>query len=376
MGNANGMSPDADQIHGYLLSAIDRRVFSGCALGWIVDGRESIITAGRYTYDDGAAAVTEKSLFDCASITKAIPVSSLALWMIDRKMLRLADLLVDFVPEYKGSFADSINVRHLLTHTLDFDFRLSECKGLPPEELLDSVLNVRMKSAPGEKFCYANATSILLGMLIERAGGKPLHVLAKEVFFDPIGMSDTTFFPGTDREGRQRFFIRESDAAAPRVSFISANCVPTEIDDWRGRAICGEVHDESAWALRKIMTAGSAGMFSTVSDLLKFVRMLIDGGEPFFSPATTGAMYTNQIPHIGGQCTGLGWELNQPYMGANRTASTFGKTGFTGCAVIIDRARNSGLVLLSNCTWPKRKPNRDLINEIRAGVAELVYGHK
>jgi CubicO group peptidase (beta-lactamase class C family) len=345
------MPPNVEKIRGYLLAAIGRRVFPGCALGWVEEARESVITLGRYTYDGGAAAVTEKSLFDCASVTKAIPVSALALWMIDRKAFGLDDSLVDFVPDYRGSFRESITVKHLLTHTLDFDFRLSEYKGELPEKLLDAILNVKMKRAPGEKFCYANATSILLGMLIEKASGKPLHVLAEEIFFDPLGMSDTTFYPEKN---------------------TVATCVPTEVDDWRGRAICGEVHDESAWTLRKIMTVGSAGMFSTVSDLLKFVRMLIDGWEPFFSPQTIEAMHTNQIPNISGQCTGLGWELNQPYMGTNRTASTFGKTGFTGCAVIIDRPRKKGLVLLSNYTWPKRKPNRDLINEVRADIADMI----
>jgi CubicO group peptidase (beta-lactamase class C family) len=388
------MPPNVEKIREYLLAAIGRRVFPGCALGWVEDARESIITLGRYTYDEGAAAVTEKSLFDCASVTKAIPVSALALWMIDRKAFGLDDSLVDFVPEYRGSFRESITVKHLLTHTLDFDFRLSECKGYTPEKLLDAILNVKMKTAPGEKFCYANATSILLGMLIEKASGKPLHVLAKEVFFDPLGMSDTTFYPEINTvDSCSNSKIDNNDSVATCLNSrindndvvatclnsnidnnnIVATCVPTEVDDWRGRAICGEVHDESAWTLRKIMTVGSAGMFSTVSDLLKFVRMLIDGWEPFFSPKTIEAMHTNQIPNINGQCTGLGWELNQPYMGTNRTASTFGKTGFTGCAVIIDRPQKRGLVLLSNYTWPKRKPNRDLINEVRANIADLVF---
>jgi CubicO group peptidase (beta-lactamase class C family) len=345
------------QVHKYLRAAIERRVFPGCALGWTVDGKTSIITAGRHNYNTNASPVMEDSLFDCASVTKAIPVSTLALHMADRGQLGLGSRLIDFVPEYRGSFRDDITVKHLLTHTLDFDFRLSEYKDLPPRELLESILTVKMKSPPGEKFCYANATSILLGMLLEKIGGKPLQILAKETFFDPLRMNSTTFFPDTDN--------------------VVGKCVPTEVDQWRGRAIRGEVHDESAWVLREIMTAGSAGMFSTVVDLLKFVQMLIDesgGGQrsEFFKSETVQAMCTNQIPHISGCCTGLGWELNQEYMGANRTASTIGKTGFTGCTVIIDLAQKAGFALLSNCTWPARKPNRDLINQVRADVADLV----
>jgi CubicO group peptidase (beta-lactamase class C family) len=348
---------DKDKIVDYLNAAIERRVFPGCAAGWIAGGEETTVTLGRHTYSgdgvDDPTPVTEKSLFDCASITKAVPVSCLALRLIDEGKMGLDDRLIGYVPEYRGSFRGDIRVKHLLTHTLDFDFRLSECKDLPPERLLDRVLGAKMKSRPGEKFCYANATSILLGMALEAVCGKALHILAKDVFFEPLGMNDTTFFPGDD---------------------AIAGCVPTELDPWRGRPIRGEVHDESAWALRGIMTAGSAGVFSTLRDMLKFVRMLLDGGERFFSRETMEAMRTNQIPHISGRSAGLGWELNQEYMGESRTESTFGKTGFTGCSLIIDTARETGIVLLSNHTWPTRKPNREQINEVRARVADLVLG--
>ncbi|MDR2727554.1 MAG: beta-lactamase family protein, partial [Chitinispirillales bacterium] len=260
--------PNLEKVEHCLQEAIKRQVFSGCAVGAVVNGEEFTVTAGRHTYDDNSPKVTAGSLFDCASVTKAVPVSTLALWLIDHKHLKLSDRLIDFVPVYNGSFRDEIRLGHLLTHTLDFDFRLSECKDLSPEKLLEAILNVKMKSRPGEKFCYANATSILLGMLIERVSGKPLYELAQEVFFGPLGMKDTTFFP--------------SKTALD-------NCVPTEIDPWRGRTIQGEVHDESAWVLRKIMTAGSAGLFSTVQDLMKFVRMLLEGGEPFFKRSTMSA---------------------------------------------------------------------------------------
>jgi CubicO group peptidase (beta-lactamase class C family) len=340
-----------EKIRQYLQQAIERQIFPGCVLGGIVDGKEFVIAAGHYTYDKDAQPMREDSIFDCASVTKAIPVSSLALRLIDHKKLKLSDRLIDFLPVYNGSFKNEICLGHLLTHTLDFDFRLSECKELSPEELFRTILNVKMKSPPGEKFCYANATSILLGMLIERVSGKPLHKFAQDTFFNPLGMKNTTFFPEK----------------------INVVCVPTETDPWRGRTIQGEVHDESAWILRKIMTPGSAGLFSTAPDLIRFIKMLLDGGKPFFRTATLEAMYTNQIPQINGERTGLGWELNQEYMGKNRTETTFGKTGFTGCAVIVDRSRNAGLTLLSNYTWPKRKTNRDLINEVRAAVADLVF---
>jgi len=50
-----------------------------------------------------------------------------------------------------------------------------------------------------------------------------------------------------------------------------------------------------------------------------------------------------------------------------------GKTGFTGCDVVIDFTLKKALVLLSNCTFPKRKPTPELINKVRADIADLVF---
>lgn len=356
---------DKNEIKNVLDAAIAERVFPGCALAWIKDGALDKLCAGRYTYDDDAPLVTERSIYDCASITKSIPVSCLAMWLVDLGKLSLDDLLIKFVPDYCGSFRERITIKHLLTHTLDFDFRLSEHKDKSAYDLLDAILNVKMKSAPGEKFCYANATSILLGMVVEKVFGKPLHVAAQEIVFDPLDMCDTTFFPSDD---------------------VIKNIVPTEIDPWRNREIRGEVHDESAWVLREIMTAGSAGMFSTASDLIKFVKMILDGGTfydkdaksaddmtVFFSSDIIEQMHTNQIPHIANNFTGLGWELNQEYMGSKRTTSTIGKTGFTGTCVVIDKTKNVGIVMLTNRTYPTRPTNREAITKVRQQVFDLIF---
>jgi len=71
---------------------------------------------------------------------------------------------------------------------------------------------------------------------------------------------------------------------------------------------------------------------------------------------------------------GLGWELNQRiYMGTCASTSTFGKTGFTGCVVMVDPEKKVGLVFLSNCVYPYRKKNRDEINKVRSALADIVF---
>lgn len=339
--------------------AIEGRVFPGCAAGVVFRGCEpQIITAGHFTYDKNSPQIKPDSVFDTASVTKAIPVSSLALKLIESGMMNRNDLLIKYVPLYRSNYRDSVTIDNLLTQTLDFNFRLSQCKDMVPQEILDTILSASLNSAPGEKYCYANATSILLGLAIETCAGMRLDKLAEELLFKPLKMNASTFFP----ENIDKSIV-----------------VPTEFDDWRGRLLRGEIHDESAWALRPLIVAGSAGLFSTVEDLSNFVLMLLNEGclegVKIFNPETIKLMHTNQRPLSSGEWTGLGWELNQEsFMGKYCSEGTFGKTGFTGCSVVIDSCKNAGVVLLTNHVHPRRGNDRSAINRVRSDFADVVFG--
>ena len=345
-----------DRIRDCLSRAVSSGVFPGCAAGVVYKGRTEVVTAGRLTYDPESPAVMKDTVYDAASLTKAVPVSCLALKLIESGRLSRSEHLVRYVPEVCGPYRDLITVDHLLTHTIDFNFRLSDVKNEGPDGIMRAIFNVPMRFKPGEKFCYANATSILLGLLLECCTGKKLDILADETFFKPLGMNSTFF--------RNDSFSREKIA-------------PTEIDPWRGGEVRGEVHDESAWVMRPGVV-GSAGLFSTAPDMLKFIYMLLEGGEMggkrFFRPETIQMMHTNQLSPGTGAHTGLGWELDQEsFMGKNRSGSAFGKTGFTGCTIVIDPEKMAGFVLMCNHIYPRRRENRDQINRIRSGLADIVF---
>jgi CubicO group peptidase (beta-lactamase class C family) len=340
-----------------LLKAISDKVFPGCAIGIVrAGGKKTVLPFGSFTYDSGSAPVREDTIFDVASITKAIPTSSLALTLVDRGLLKLDDRLIDYVPEMGNSHRDRILVRHLLTQTLDYGFRLSNYKDKSPDEILNVIFSTELKSKPGTTFFYSNATSILLGLVVERASGKCLATFADEVFFRPLNMNRSSFFT---------------------ESFDKNDIVPSEMDAWRGRIIQGEIHDESAWALRGKMVAGSAGLFSTVPDILTFLEMMLSGGmrgsTRYFSPRIIEAIRTNQVD-IPGVCTGLGWELcRREFMGTECSPGTFGKTGFTGCSCMADPDKGLGMALLSNYTFPERKPDMAAINAVRRDCADIVF---
>lgn len=339
----------------YLKKAISEHAFPGCSVGVVSSFGVWTGSAGNLTYEAGAAEVTENTVYDIASITKAIPVSLLTLMLVERRELSFDDCLYTIIPEYTGNYREQVTIKHLLTHTLPFGFRMSSLAVLPPEELLASILSAHLTAAPGTVFSYANATSILLGLVLERVMGLTLDNAADRFLFGPLGMKSTTFHP--------KRFDREIVA-------------PTEFDDVQRDYVRGEVHDESARRFYPKIV-GSAGLFSTVPDMLRCLSVLVDdgmcGNELLFDKSTICHMQENVLlPHFGNRAS-YGWELDQTFMGERRNEKCFGKTGFTGCSVVVDPVRKVGIVLLSNHVHPKRRDDRAVINTIRCTAADLIY---
>lgn len=344
------------QIRDRLQQAIGSKVFPGGVVGVVsARGEQLLIAEGTATYEPNAAAILPNSIFDVASVTKSIPTACLALKLIELGRLRVTDKVCDFLPDLQNPHREQILIWHLLTFTilLDLEAPLSSHKHSAPGDIVKIIHTTKLRHEPGSHYAYSNAPSILLGLVVEKIYGRALPELAAELFFQPLGMYDTSFNPQD----------------LPRV-------VPTEIDEERGGLLHGTVHDESAHALQKQFYPGNAGLFTTAPDLLQFLRVLLNrgtlDGHVYFKPETVELMHTNQIANLG-HSTGLGWELNQPrYMGRYATAQTYGKTGFTGCLVVCDVQKGLAFTLLSNFVHPKRKPDATLINEVRKDIADII----
>lgn len=339
------------------------------------------------------------TVFDIASLTKVCPTSTLTLCYILEGKLHLDDRVIDYIPELQTNYREDICVFHLLTHSLDYRVPMKTLRTLPPEGILNALFTYKFAKAPGADFNYGNPASVLLGIILQRLTGKDLQQQGRERFFEPLGMTRSGWDPLT----------REWNAI-PREEIA-----PTEICEFRGREICGEIHDESAWVLRKLFPVGSAGMFSCVPDLLKFMHMVMnDGiaagangseirvapagilkmvsenaftreGAAQFLPAgnstagnsTAGNSTAGDSPAgaANGACTALGWELAQgKFMGSRVSPHAFGKTGFTGASIVADPIAGAAVVLLSDFTYPHREASADRIHAFRASLADAFFG--
>lgn len=312
------------------------RVFPGCAVGVVARGGDAqVVAVGTHTYDVNARTVNTATLYDLASITKSIPTASLALVLCDEGNLSLDEKAKTHIPELQNDF--DATIRDLMTYTVSGE-RLSELKDLSADKILARVFEHGFDAPPGAP-SYTNLPALLLGIALERRMNTTLDILARRYFFDPLKMHDTAFYAGA----------------------AFARAAPTELEDWRGM-VSGVTHDESAYTLAKAgRISGHAGLFSTMNDILIFLRTLIEEED-----ARTRAV-------VQGAEQGLGWQIGQPsWMGSLASPTAFGKTGFTGTSVVVDRERGIAFAILSNRTYPKRPATYDDISAFRAEIADIV----
>jgi len=337
-------------------TAIEERVFPGCVVGVVrTSGERTILPFGALTYEEGAPPVREDTIYDVASVTKSIPLACLALHYINEGKLKLTDKLIQYVPEFKNSDRRAITIKHLLTYTIG-SYPLSAFKDSTPEDIYQSIMTRDFTVKPGTAFLYSNLPAFLLGLVVERVGGRPIDILAREIFFTHLHMDRTDF---------------------SAKQFLSDEIAPTEVDA-RGE-VRGVVHDESAYvfAERGGKAVGHAGLFSCAGDLLTFLEMLLNEGEfhghLYLSADLIREMSTNQITDLN-HIAGLGWQLaDHSFMGAYAGDHTFGKTGFTGVSVVCDIQRAVAFAVLSNRTYPKRPQSNTAIQHFRRAIADAIF---
>jgi beta-glucosidase-like glycosyl hydrolase/uncharacterized protein YbbC (DUF1343 family) len=308
---------------------------------------------GRLAYDDDGPPVREDTIYDLASLTKVVATTTMAMILVDEGRLDLDERVQDFLPLFQGPGKDEVTVRQLLTHSSGVDWWAPLFKELEgPEAYLERIQAMELAYEPGTKYKYSDLGMILLGEILARVAGRPLDDFVRARVFEPLQMTDTLYRPGAD---------------------LLQRIAPTERDEWRGRMVRGEVHDENAFALGGI--APHAGLFSTAGDLSRFAQMLLNGGvlehHRIVSRGTV-ELFTRKA--VEGESTrALGWDTKSPEKstaGSYFSPRSFGHTGFTGTSIWVDPDRELFVILLTNRVHPTR--DNQLIRKARPAVADAV----
>lgn len=318
-----------------LEKAIQDHFAPGIALHIACDGKTIYSGAqGYYTYDSSGSPVQSNTIFDIASITKAV-VATGVLLLVDQGALRLSEPLSSFFSQLRKTSAGGITLWHLLTHTSNLaEIRLSTLKQQSTrEKIIEAVSSFRVNEQEGKKVEYANINTFLLGEIITKVTNTTLDVFLKGKLLEPLGMSNTMFNPS------ERYWGRIS---------------PTSFE--QGSKGVGTVHDPSARLLGGI--CGHAGLFSTTLDLSNFLEMWIGEGvfqgQHILSPTIASQAVSNQTRDYNLK-TGLGWHLdNEEYLGDHAPHGTFFHPGFTGTIIAASPAKQITVSLLSNHTFSEK----------------------
>jgi CubicO group peptidase (beta-lactamase class C family) len=288
------------------------------------------------------------TVYDVASLTKAVVTSVAAMQLCDRGALALDDRVAARLPEFEGPGKALCTVRHLLAHASGLPAHRPFWKTVtaaPSERWAISLLAAHepLVYPAGARSLYSDLGFILLGWLIERAAGLRLDVQAARGIFQPLGLSSTTFVNLADSEARARLLANRSVAATQRCAE-------------RKRVVLGEVDDLNAYAMGGI--AGHAGLFSTAIDLGILAGALCAAWK---SPTGSNIVSRELIREfwspagIPGSTWRLGWDgpaAVDSQAGERLSRSAVGHLGFTGCSLWIDPARELWIVLLSNRVHP------------------------
>jgi CubicO group peptidase (beta-lactamase class C family) len=263
----------------------------------LVVDRQGILfegAAGKADVEKNVAMGTN-AIFNIASMTK--PVTSVAIMMLmEQGKLKLDDPVSKYLgPAYDhmeviSKFDDKdatyetrpakkeMTIRHLLSHTsgigysftnpIEFALVNKTKKGEWELPLLDD---------PGTKWNYSASTRVL-GFVVEKVTGSPLESWYQEHIFKPLGMVDTSWAVADDKQSRlpvQYTRFTGTLTELPKTPVPSTPTAPFR---------------------------GDGGLYSTIQDYSRFVRMLLNdgtlGSAKILRPASVKMMGENQIGSI------------------------------------------------------------------------------
>lgn len=317
--------------------------------------------------------------FDLASVSKLFTVTAF-MTLVEQARVALDQRVCEVLPEFVGeravtgypdplqpgavvqvvpatnarADASAVTFRNLLAHNAGLPAWLPLWQSAAREKRRDAAMRCAFAYPIGARVVYSDIGLILLGFAIEKIAGQSLDQVVRERVSAPLGLSSIGYGP-----------------------LPCDNVAPTEFYAHQQRRMCGEVHDENAWALGGV--AGHAGVFGCARDVAALGEMYRRDGAALLKPETVMEMRRLQSQD-GAVRRGIGFALWSPDPGAAShplSEQAFGHLGFTGASLWIDPTRELVIACLTNRVYYGRN-NANAIGQFRVAlhraICEIVDG--
>lgn len=330
--------------------ALARKMTAGVASGVFPGGQLLVMVEGQVVAEHcaghlslGGPSVTPGTLFDLASLTKPLAGATLAMGLVQRGALAVDAPVRRYLPWFDGGGRQAVTLRHLLDHSSGlpawrpFYEALAPLSGARRGERLRALLTgCRLEAPAGARVRYSDIGFMVLKEVVEKVAERDVRHLFNAWVRGPLGLTGLMY--GAD---------------LPPESRVAA----TERCPWRRKTLCGEVHDDNAWAMGGV--ALHAGLFGTARAVGQLVWHLVahhrDGlaGSPFCREGVTAFFHESC-----GRGRALGFDLpsgSGSASGRYFTAGSVGHLGFTGTSFWADPRQGVVIVLLTNRVHPCRE---------------------
>lgn len=324
-----------DSLDVYIKREMERCQLPGLAIAIVKDGK--VIAMKGYGYSDlgKKTPMTENTVFQIASNSKAFTGTSLALLEHYGK-LKLDDKVRKYLDYFRMNETwrtEQVTITDVLSHRIGFgtfqsDF-LNWNSTMSRKDLVANMVNVTPKYGFREKYGYCNMGFVTAGQIIQVVSDTTWDEYVKYHFFNPLDMKNTSTYNKD---------FAASDNASKAYSLKD-----------------GEVVEIPAANVDNLGPAAS--ITSCVSDLSKWVIMQLANGKYNGKQVvpTTVINRTREANTIVGngngknsnfEAYGLGWFLND-FHGKKVVTHDGGANGFLSKTVLVPQ-ENFGFVILTN----------------------------
>ena len=328
-------------------SCIEKNIASGVVVcAGDANGNTYTYAVGT-TEKGGGYPLTADSIFDIASVSKAVGTASSLAICKDRGLINFDEPFTKYLPSYSAKLQTTPTVRQLSMHVSGFAGKpYNDAKN--GKDMLRQSCEFSPSNKPLTKYEYACWNYILLGQILENISGRTLKEFASTEIFEPIGMTSTSFGkPKTKDESRLVKTINTQKA--------------------------GQISDPHAFIIfRDGLCAGNAGVFSTANDLAKFCRVILNGGitengKKIFDKSFIDLTQTSWRDESG-VARSFGWDKSRKSLPTNFSDNSITHSGWSGQSVFIDLERKRYVVVLTVrlSAYAKSK-------ESRKEIASLIF---
>lgn len=333
-----------DQIDGYVQERMSAWGIPGLALAIVEGGQVSLTRSYGLADREQARPMTPQTPVAIGSTTKPITTAAI-LQLVETGAVELDAPVTRYLPWFTldDPRSGEITIRHLLSHTSGIPASAS-LDGRQEPDALERRVRVlewlKLQSAPGQRFEYANDGFNTAGLIVQTVAGLPFEQVVAEKILKPLKMDRSTFGPGRGAElGLAQGYIRRKGELKPETTRLTKAYNP------------------------------SGMLLSTAEDAGRFLAALASGGAldgaRILSPESLDRMWA-PVTRVGENLEyGLGWFLSQQE--GQRAVVHTGQILTMGSMFVLLPERKLGVAVLANL-------DSDGKDEIAEGVARLLLG--